>query len=117
MTVIDFIYNQKGSQHDLFLMLHNFISEYESVRADIKYKIPFYSITKPVCYVSPQKKGGVELVFWNALKMKNSLPFLDPKKRKWFAGITYKSVEDIDFEVLDGLLQEAIACDSQYNKT
>ena len=111
MTVIDFIYNQKGAQHELFLQLHSFIMEYENVRADIKYKIPFYSLTKPICYISPLKKGGVEVVFWNALKMSNSLPLLDLKKRKWMAGITYPSIEAVDFEILDSLIREGIAND------
>ena len=111
MTVIDFIYNQKGAQHELFLQLHSFIMEYDKVRADIKYKIPFYSVKKPICYISPQKKGGVEVVFWNALKMKDSLPLLDLKKRKWMAGITYKNIDEVDFEVLDKIIQEGISVD------
>ncbi len=117
MNVIDYIYNQKGSQHELFLMLHNFISEYEDIQSIIKYGIPFYSKKKVVCYLNPLKPIGVELVFWNALKMKNSLPLLDMKKRKWFAGISYHTIKDIDFEVLDKIITEAINCDSQYNKS
>jgi hypothetical protein len=85
--------------------------EYEGMRADIKYKIPFYSMTKPICYISPQKKGGVEVVFWNALKMKDSLPMLDMKKRKWFAGITYQTIDEVDFELLNKLLLEGIRVD------
>ena len=117
MNVIDYIYQQKGSQHELFLMLHNFISEYEDLEANMKYGIPFYSKKKVVCYLNPVKPIGVELVFWNALKMKDSLPFLDMKKRKWFAGITYLNLEEVDFELLDKMMMEAISCDSQYNKT
>ena len=87
--------------------------EYEGVRADIKYKIPFYSLTKPICYISPLKKGagGVEIVFWNALKMKESLPLLDMKKRKWMAGITYLNAQDIDFELFDKIMREGIEYD------
>ncbi|MBT8327234.1 MAG: DUF1801 domain-containing protein [Bacteroidia bacterium] len=116
-SVIDYIYNQKGSQHELFLMLHNFISEYSEIEASLKYKIPFYAKEKVICYLNPVKPIGVELVFWNALKMKDSLPLLDMKKRKWFAGITYRNLEDIDFDVLDKMIKEAIKCDSQYNKS
>ncbi|MDB4107199.1 hypothetical protein N9595_01915 [Bacteroidia bacterium] len=49
--------------------------------------------------------------------MKNSLPLLDMKMRKWMAGITYNSVNQIDFEVFDTIIREEIACDGQYNKT
>lgn len=85
--------------------------EYENIRTDIKYKIPFYSVTKPICYISPLKKGGIEVVFWNALKLKDSLPLLDLKKRKWMAGITYNTIDDVDFEMLDSVIQEAISVD------
>jgi hypothetical protein len=85
--------------------------EYESIRADIKYKIPFYSMTKPICYISPQKKGGVEIVFWNALKMEESLPLLDMKKRKWMAGITYRNIEEVNFELFDKIMREGISLD------
>jgi hypothetical protein len=115
VTVIDFIYNQKASQHELFLQLHSFIIEYEGLRADIKYKIPFYSKSKPICYINPLKSGGVEVVFWNALKMTESLPLLDLKKRKWMAGIAYENIEDVNFEVFDSIMKEGIACDGPLN--
>ena len=111
MTVIDFIYKQKGKQHELLLLLHNFITGYDNIQASIKYGIPFYSLTKPICYLNPQKKGGVELVFWNAAKMKKSLPILDMKNRKWMAGITYTDISNLDFELLDEIIQESISAD------
>jgi len=111
LTVIDFIYKQEGAQQELFLQLHSFISDYPELRADIKYKIPFYSKNKVICYLNPQKSGGVEIVFWNALKMKKGLSVLDMKKRKWFAGITFTNIESVDFELLDLLMREAIEQD------
>jgi len=111
LTVIDYIYNQTGAQHELFLQFHSFIMGYDGIRADIKYKIPFYSLTKPICYISPQKKGGVEIVFWNALKMKDSLPLLDLKQRKWMAGITYNNIDEVDFELFDKIFREGISVD------
>jgi hypothetical protein len=43
-------------------MLHNFITGYDNIQADIKYSIPFYSLTKTISSLNPQKKGGVELL-------------------------------------------------------
>ncbi len=111
MTVINFIYKQKGKQHELLLLLHNFITGYDNIQASLKYGIPFYSLTKPICYLNPQKKGGVELVFWNAAKMKKSLQILDMKNRKWMAGITYTDISNLDFELLDEMIQESISAD------
>ncbi len=92
-------------------MLQNFISEYEGVRSDIKYKFPFYSRNKPICYLNPLKKVGAGLVFWNALEMTNSLSLRDMKKRKWFAGISYDTIDEVDFNLLNKMLLEAISID------
>ena len=117
MTVIDFLYRQEGHQRQLFLQLHSFIMGYgHGIQSSIKYKIPFYSLTKSMCYISPQKKGGVEVVFWNAVKMTKSLPLLDKKKRKWFAGISYNHIDEVDFEVLDKIIQEAVSVDGLSTK-
>lgn len=92
-------------------MLHNFISDYDGVTSTIKWGLPYYTYRKPLCYINPQKPLGVEVVFWHAVKMPISLPLLDQKKRRWFAGITYRTLEDVDFEILNSIIQEARTID------
>ena len=92
--------------------MHSFLSEYDNVKACFKYKIPFYSIFKPICYINPLKSSGVEVVFWNALKMKNSLPLLDQKTRKLMVEITYRTIDKVNFELLDTMIREAISIDA-----
>lgn len=112
MTLIDYIYAKKGSQHELLLQLHNFISEYQGVVGVLKWGIPFYSINKPICYINPLKNNGVEVVFWSGTNLKESMKYLDQKKRKSMAGITYTHIDTVDFEILHGVLHEAKKIDA-----
>lgn len=110
VTVIDYIYRLQGSQQELFRVIHSFLSDYP-LTSSIKYGIPFYSGTKIVCYANAQKPAGLEIVFWRAPEMKESSPHLALKKRKSMAGIQYASLDDVNFEILDTLLLEALRCD------
>ena len=114
MNTLDYIYGLEGEQHQLFLALHSFITSYEGVNSSIKYGIPFYSKSKILCYINPQKPTGAELVFWEAKKMHYSLALLDFKKRKSMAGITVLDVSAINYEVLDALIQEALQIDNRH---
>lgn len=64
-----------------------------------------------MCYLSLQKKGGVEVCFVHAKWFNAHLEHLDFKKRKQVAGIFYKTVDDIEVVVLDELLTEALRVD------
>lgn len=86
MNTLDYIYGLEGEQHQLFLALHSFITSYEGVNSSIKYGIPFYSKSKILCYINPQKPTGAELVFWAAKKMHHSLPLLDLKNENQWLG-------------------------------
>jgi len=111
VNVIDFIYKQQGEKHTLFLNLNNFIIDYPNITTAIKYGIPFYEINKAICYINGLKPRGVEVVFWAARLMKRGQPFIDFKDRKRMAGITFNSPEEINYEVLDLLINEAIELD------
>ncbi len=78
--------------------------------------MPFYSVNKVICYTNPLKPNGVEIVFWNAKKMPNSLPFLDFKKRKMMGGITLKEISVENLELLDSIVREAIEIDENNSK-
>lgn len=115
-NVLEFIEKQAPHQQDLFRQLHSFLSDYEAIKSSIKYKIPFYTRSKVICYTNPLKPNGVEIVFWNAKKMNNSLPFLDFKKRKMMGGITLKEITLENLEVLNSIMIEAIEIDMNEGK-
>lgn len=114
ITTLDYIYGLKGSQHELFLSLHSFILGYDGIKSSIKYGIPFYHKNKMLCYANPLKPQGAELVFWSAKRMNHSLPFLDFKKRESMAGITINGPNEINYELLDAILQEALQIDASF---
>jgi hypothetical protein len=44
--------------------------------------------------------------------MKNSLPLLDQKTRKLMVEITYRTIDKVNFELLDTMIREAISIDA-----
>jgi hypothetical protein len=115
-NVLEFIEKLPLHQQDLFRPLHSFLYDYEDVKSSIKYGIPFYTRNKMICYANPLKPNDVEIVFWNAKKMHNSLPFLDFKKRKMMGGITLNEITLENLELLDSIVQEAIEIDENDSK-
>lgn len=97
--------------------LHNLISSYPGIITKVHFNSPFYTKNRWVCYLGIKKTGGVELGFVMANQFSKHLvpPWmtLDFKKRKQVAGITYYKVEDIDVEIIDLLMQEALLVDDR----
>lgn len=116
MNIIDFIYKQNDKQQELFRVLHSNISEYEGIESSIKWSLPFWTIKKTICYANPQKAGGAELVFWNGTELMKGFPMLDRKDRQRVAGITYRSVEEVDFKLLDQIITKAIYLDTNFRQ-
>lgn len=113
-SVIEYIYKLSFEQHELVRVLHNFFEDY-GLKSSLKYTIPFYSKNKVICYINPQKPRGAEIVFWQAQQFKN-LHLLDIKKRKSMAGITFETIDSIDFDVLNLLITEGIEIDDWMRK-
>lgn len=72
-----------------------------------KYKIPFYYLEgKPFCYLN-QSKDYVDLGFWNAAQLSVHLDKMETAGRKMIRSLRYRSLEDIDPDVLRELLLDA----------
>lgn len=65
--------------------------------------------------MSPQKKGGIELCFLHGRWMTDPQGALDAKGRTQVYGITYHKLEEINEEVLQILLEEAIEIDKNFS--
>ena len=81
----------------------------------LRYGIPFYNVKKWLCYISPQKKGGIELCFLHGRWMTDTQGSLDAKDRTQIYGITYHKLEEINEELLKILLKEAIEIDEKFS--
>jgi len=118
MHILDYIENlPNNSQSDTIKYLHQFIASYPDIKSKIMFTTPFYTRNKWLMYSNKLKNGTVELCFVNAKLFTNHLEYLDFKKRKQVAGITYKQVTDIDENVVDLLINEAIRVDNLFKST
>lgn len=72
-----------------------------------KWKVPFYYIDKrPLCYLN-HTKDYVDLGFWNSSHLTTHLEYLISADRKKIKSLRYKSVRDINNNVLTEILQNA----------
>lgn len=113
--VESYIYRLEGQEREIASYLHDLFTERYGMTYKLRYRIPFYDIKKWLCYISPQKKGGIELCFLHGRWMQDPQGALDAKDRTQVYGITYHNLEDIDEDVLDVLITEAIELDIKFN--
>ena len=74
-----------------------------------KYKIPFFYIeNKPFCYLNVTK-GYVDLGFWHAAHLSVHLEHLETKGRKMMKSLRYKSLEEIDQQILEDVINDALS--------
>lgn len=72
-----------------------------------KYKIPFYYLEgKPFCYLNVSAKKYVDVGFWKANQINIHLDHLVTDGRKIMKSLRYYQPEDIDDEVLIGILND-----------
>ncbi|WP_394970398.1 DUF1801 domain-containing protein [uncultured Croceitalea sp.] len=85
----------------------------EAVIPDIELKfkwgIPcFYSGKNPICYLNaPVKKKFVDIAFWNSARLTKHIELMVTEKRKVVKSLRYKTLEEINDEVLVAVLKEA----------
>jgi hypothetical protein len=109
--VEEYIYGYEGDTLEVMKYLHDLMMDQPGISCKISFKIPFYYRKSWICYIYPQKKGGIEFVFTRGHELSNEQGILDPRGRKEVAGILLKSLEDIPQESLFEVIQEAILLD------
>jgi len=109
--VQNYIYNLSPNRQEIVQVLHNYFLSYDQIQDKIRFKIPFYYGKTWICYTNPIKKDGIELVFVRARELRDSKEFLDFKKRKMAAGISYYSPKEVDLEKVAIVFHEALELD------
>ena len=108
---LDYIESLDGEQRRIMLALHQFLSTFPQVTCRIRYRVPFFNRKSWLCYLNPQKNGGVELCFVRANELSNENGLLDFKNRTQVAGVTYFATGEIREEALAEVVQEALLLD------
>ena len=84
---------------------------HHGLRSTISYGVPMYSMKSWICYLNPQKKGGIELCFTRGVDLSNEQGLLDLRGRKMVAGVYFHHLSEIPERVLDEIIQEALIID------
>lgn len=112
-NILDYIYDQEGSQQEIMLYLHELISTYPELTGKIRYKIPFYFRKSWICYLNPTKDGGVELAFPRGNELSNEQGLLQANGRKQVRGMVFDRVKGIPEEAIHEILAEAMLLDEE----
>lgn len=104
----NYILNQEEPHRGVLLFLQAFIENtIPELELKYKYKIPFYYLEgRPFCYLN-QSKDYVDLGFWMAAHIEKNKPYLTKAGRKLMRSLRYRSLEDINPEILGSVLKEA----------
>ena len=104
----EYILNQSEPFRSILMHLQVII-EQTLPQAELKYKwrLPCYYVGKrPICYLN-KSKDYVDVGFWHSAHVSNKFDeYLVSENRKIVKSLRYKSLEDMDDEVLVGILKE-----------
>lgn len=109
--VLDKIYEMNTVEQEICLLLHDHFMSFPAIKSKLRYRIPFYYQYSWICYLNPQKKGGVELVFIRGKDMSNVQGVLERKGRKQVAGLLIKDNKSVNLELISELFAEALIID------
>ena len=104
----EYILSQPEPYKGMLLYLQSIIERtVDRSELKYKYKIPFYYIGgRPFCYLN-QSGDYVDLGFWNAAHLSFHLEKMETKGRKMMRSLRYRSLDEIDEEVLTEVLLDA----------
>ena len=109
--VEEFIWDYEGEQKEIMIFLHNRLISIFHLECKLSYKIPFYYYNSWICYLNPTKDNRVELAFPRGNELSNIQGVLESKGRKQVYGITYSSLKNININLIDEVIREAILLD------
>ena len=103
-----YILNQPEPFRAILLHLKGVIEkEFPSVSLKFKYRIPFFYLEgRPFCYLN-QTRDYVDLGFWMAAHLTVHLDKMSTEGRKMMKSLRYRTLEDIDNDILLPVLRNA----------
>lgn len=108
-----FIDQLSENQSQIVSVLDDLILSNPEVISKIRYSIPFYYRRSWICYLNPIKSDGIDLVFLRGRELSNVQELLDTTGRKQVAGLKIFNIDQLSFNSLREILQEALILDDQ----
>jgi len=108
-----YIEEKDGNQKAIMQQLHQTIIRFPEVTAKIRYKIPFYYRKSWICYLNPVKDDKVELAFTRGNELSNEQGLLQANGRKQVRGVIFDDTNEIPWDSLNEILQEAFLLDEE----
>ncbi len=106
-----YLLDQKGEEAAIMQELHQWFLSFPGVEARLKFGIPFFYRKSWICYLNPQKKGGIELVFLKAKQLDDPESQLKSRGRKTVAGMYIHHKSGIPWDYLEFLFNQAVMVD------
>ena len=109
--VEQYILNQREPLQSIMLYIRQIIMEIPNMEEKYKYKIPFYYYKgKPICYLNILKETNyVDLSFWDGFKLSDKYNLLKGNNRKMVKSLEFKSLKEININILKETLLEAVS--------
>jgi len=105
-----YILNQPEPFKSILMHLQILIeTSFPEAKLVFKWKIPFYNLEgKPLCYLNTSKKKGyVDVGFYTNKELEKFNKFVISDNRKVVRSLRYKTINEINAEVLSAVLKEA----------
>lgn len=112
-AVLAYIEEQDMPNRQIMMRLHDIFMAVPDVICKIRYKVPMYYRMSWLCYLNPQKKGGVEWVLLRGNELSNFQGVLEARGRSQVKGIIYQEVSEIEEEIVREIFMEAIILDEE----
>lgn len=108
-----YILNQKEPYRSILLQLQSIIEAVApNVQLLYKWRIPFYYCNNiPLCFLN-QSRDYVDLGFWHFEKMDQYTNYFVATNRKSVRSLRYKSVDDINDDVVVYVIQKQLEINS-----
>lgn len=110
-AVEGYLLDQTGEEAAIMKELHQWFLTFPGVEARLKFGIPFFYRKSWICYLNPQKKGGIELVFLKAKQLDDPESQLKSRGRKMVVGMYLQKRNEIPYEYLEFLFNQAVLVD------
>lgn len=119
MTIQDYILDlENPNQAQLIEAAHNLIETLiPQIHSSIKWKVPFYEYGKHLCYLSPQKTGGIEIAFVHGKLFSNEQGVLHSKDRKYVMGLQINSLAELYQDAVAEVILEAATINEEMKRS